>query len=73
VREAALVASRRLRTVAVTPPPDAAQTEIQMPNMSADDLAEHLKILESATSEDLDELLEDLLVRAYPTKRNQDS
>jgi hypothetical protein len=44
-----------------------------MPNMSADDLAEHIKILESATSEDLDELLEDLLVRAYPTKHNQDS
>jgi hypothetical protein len=44
-----------------------------MPNMSADDLAEHLKTLASATTEDLDELLEDLLIRAYPTKRNQDS
>ena len=44
-----------------------------MPNMSAEDLAEHIKILQSATTEDLDELLEDLLVRAYPTKNNQDS
>ena len=53
----------------LTPP----QTETPMPNMSADDLAEHIKTLESATAEDLDELLEDLLVRTYPTKRNQDS
>jgi hypothetical protein len=44
-----------------------------MPNMNAEDLAEHIKTLDSATTEDLDELLEDLLVRAYPTKNNQDS
>jgi hypothetical protein len=43
-----------------------------MPNMSAEDLAEHLRLLSIATSEDLDEMLEDLLVRAYPTKANQD-
>ena len=44
-----------------------------MSNMSAEDLAEHVRLLEVATPEDLDELLEDLLVRAYPTKSNQDS
>jgi hypothetical protein len=44
-----------------------------MPNMSAEDLAEHVRLLDVATPEDLDELLEDLLVRAYPTKSNQDS
>jgi hypothetical protein len=44
-----------------------------MPNMNAEDLAEHVRLLEVATPEDLDELLEDLLVRAYPTKSNQDS
>ena len=33
---------------------------------------EHLRLLAIATSEDLDEMLEDLLVRAYPTKANQD-
>jgi hypothetical protein len=44
-----------------------------MPNMSAEDLAEHIKTLDSATTAELDELLEDLLVRAYPTKTNQDS
>jgi hypothetical protein len=43
-----------------------------MPNMSAEDLAEHLRLLAIATSEDLDEMLEDLLVRAYPTRANQD-
>jgi len=41
--------------------------------MNAEDLAEHLRMLQAATTEDLDELLEDLLVRAYPTKSNQDS
>jgi hypothetical protein len=48
-------------------------SQIPMPNMSAEDLAEHIKILDSATTAELDELLEDLLVRAYPTKTNQDS
>ena len=48
-------------------------TQDPMPNMNAEDLAEHIKILDSASTEDLDELLEDLLVRAYPTKNNQDS
>jgi hypothetical protein len=44
-----------------------------MPDMTAEDLAEHLERLEEATQEDLDELLHDLLVRTYPTKRTQDS
>ena len=43
-----------------------------MPDMTAEDLAEHLRRLAIATSSDLDEMLEDLLVRAYPTKANQD-
>ena len=44
-----------------------------MPDMTAEDLAEHLERLEEASQEDLDELLHDLLVRAYPTKATQDS
>jgi hypothetical protein len=44
-----------------------------MPDMTAEDLAEHLERLEQASDEDLDELLHDLLVRVYPSKRTQDS
>jgi hypothetical protein len=44
-----------------------------MPDMTGQDLAEHLKALEEATTEDLDELLTDLLVHVYPTKQTQDS
>ena len=39
----------------------------------ADDLKEHLKLIKAATTEDLDELLHDLLVRVYPSKKTQDS
>ncbi len=44
-----------------------------MPDMTAEDLAQHLDRLEEASQEDLDELLHDLLVRVYPTKATQDS
>jgi hypothetical protein len=44
-----------------------------MPDMTADDLKEHLKVIKAATTEDLDELLHDLLVRVYPSKKTQDS
>ena len=42
-------------------------------DMTQDDLKDHLKLLEDATADDLDELLHDLLVRVYPTKKTQDS
>jgi hypothetical protein len=45
----------------------------RMPDMTAEDLAEHLETLAGAEEEDLDQLLHDLLVQAYPTKRTQDS
>jgi hypothetical protein len=44
-----------------------------MPDMTADDLKDHLKLIRAATTEDLDELLHDLLVRVYPSKKTQDS
>ena len=44
-----------------------------MKDMTAEDLKEHLKHIEGATTEDLDELLHDLLVRVYPSKKTQDS
>jgi hypothetical protein len=44
-----------------------------MPDMTAEDLQEHVKLIRAATTEDLDELLHDLLVRTYPSKRTQDS
>ena len=44
-----------------------------MPDMTADDLKEHLNLIQAATTEDLDELLHDLLVRVYPSKKTQDS
>src|SRR5205085_9501775 len=44
-----------------------------MPDMTAEDLKEHLKLIQAATTEDLDELLHDLLVRVYPSKKTQDS
>jgi len=44
-----------------------------MPDMTADDLKEHLELIQAATTEDLDELLHDLLVRVYPSKKTQDS
>ena len=44
-----------------------------MPEMNADALAEHLQLIQDASLEDLDELLEDFLVQAWPTKRGQDN
>jgi hypothetical protein len=44
-----------------------------MPDMTADDLKDHMKLIQAATTEDLDELLHDLLVRVYPSKKTQDS
>jgi hypothetical protein len=44
-----------------------------VPNMTAEDLAAHLEALAEATEEDRDQLLHDLLVQVYPTKRTQDS
>ncbi len=44
-----------------------------MPDMTAEDLQEHLKLIRDASTEEVDELLHDLLVRTYPSKRTQDS
>ena len=44
-----------------------------VPNMSAEDLAAHLEALAESTEEERDQLLHDLLVQVYPTKRTQDS
>jgi hypothetical protein len=41
--------------------------------MTAETLAEHLQLLGQASADDLDELLEDMLVQAWPTKRGQDN
>ena len=41
--------------------------------MTIEDLAEHLQMLSKANEEELDQLLHELLVRVYPTKRTQDS
>ena len=41
--------------------------------MTAETLAEHLQLLQDATVDDFDELLEDLLVQAWPSKRGQDN
>ena len=43
-----------------------------VPNMTIEDLAAHLEALAEATEEDRDQLLHDLLVQVYPTKRTQD-
>jgi hypothetical protein len=44
-----------------------------VPNMTAEDLAQHLDALTESNEEDRDQLLHDLLVQVYPTKRTQDS
>jgi hypothetical protein len=44
-----------------------------MQKLNAKDLAEHVKQLEGASVEELDELLTDLLVQVYPSKATQDS
>lgn len=44
-----------------------------MDEMTAEDLRDHLKQLEETDREQRDELLTELLVHVYPTKRTQDS
>ena len=44
-----------------------------VPEMTADDLAQHLAALAESSEEDRDQLLHDLLVTVYPTKSTQDS
>jgi hypothetical protein len=44
-----------------------------VPDMTAEDLAEHLEMLGRTTEEELDQLLHDLLVRVYPSKSTQNS
>lgn len=44
-----------------------------VPEMTTDDLAQHLEALAASSEEDRDQLLHDLLVQVYPTKSTQDS
>jgi hypothetical protein len=44
-----------------------------VPEMTTDDLGQHLEALAEATEDDRDQLLHDLLVQVYPTKSTQDS
>ena len=44
-----------------------------VPEMTVDDLAQHLEALEQSSEDDRDQLLHDLLVQVYPTKSTQDS
>jgi hypothetical protein len=44
-----------------------------MPEITTQQLTEHLDALETASQDDRDELLRDLLVHVYPTKVTQDS
>ena len=41
--------------------------------MTTDDLAQHLDALAESSEEDRDQLLHELLVQIYPSKRTQDS
>lgn len=43
-----------------------------VPEMTIEDLAQHLESLAESTEDDRDQLLHDLLVQVYPTKRTQD-
>jgi hypothetical protein len=43
-----------------------------VPEMTTEDLAQHLDALAESNEEDRDQLLHDLLVQVYPTKRTQD-
>jgi hypothetical protein len=43
-----------------------------MPEITAEQLSEHLDRVEVSTQDDKDELLRDLLVHVYPTKVTQD-
>ena len=44
-----------------------------VPEMTVDDLAQHLEVLAQSSEEERDQLLHDLLVQVYPTKSTQDS
>jgi hypothetical protein len=44
-----------------------------VPEMTTDDLAQHLEVLAESSEDERDQLLHDLLVQVYPTKRTQDS
>ena len=44
---------------------------MQKPQITADELAEHLRVLETSSREDRDELLTDLLCHVYRTKDAQ--
>jgi predicted HTH transcriptional regulator len=44
---------------------------VQTPKMTAQELREHLKLLDVASRDDLDELLTDLLCHAYRSKDAQ--
>ena len=44
-----------------------------VPEMTTEDLAQHLEALAESTEDDRDQLLHDLLVQVYPTKSTQDS
>ena len=44
-----------------------------VPQMSAEDLEAHLDALAESSEDDRDQLLHDLLVHVYPSKRTQDS
>jgi hypothetical protein len=43
-----------------------------MPEITAQQLSDHLDKVETTSQDDKDELLRDLLVHIYPTKVNQD-
>ena len=43
-----------------------------MPEITSDQLLEHLDRVDEASQDDMDELLRDLLVHVYPTKLTQD-
>jgi hypothetical protein len=43
-----------------------------VPEMTAEDLAHYLDALAESNEDDRDQLLHDLLVQVYPTKRTQD-
>jgi hypothetical protein len=44
-----------------------------VPEMTVEDLGQHLEALAESTEDDRDQLLHDLLVQVYPTKSTQDS
>lgn len=53
--------------------PSGADDLCTMQKLTVKDLAEHVEQLQSASVDELDELLTDLLVQVYPTKNTQDS